>query len=364
MKVVLNARFYTHRMTGVERYAHELSQEVAAGLEASDDFEALTPLAATPTEVPPYPLHHRGRLSGHAWEQLLLPSLVPNDADVLWSPCNVGPVAVRNQVVTLHDVFSITRPQWVSRKFHYWYRLLLPALTRRARHVITVSEWSRSQILEALPIPAHKVSVIAEGVGRQFVPASEEDVAEVNERLALPAEFILALGSIEPRKNLRRTIQAWSALPQGSRPPLLIAGGLGDSRIFGTYDDQALLASPGIKRLGYVPDELLPALYSRATLFVYVPLEEGFGLPPIEALACGADVVTSDTSALAEYCGPYAHLVDPTSVESIANGLQVALESRSPSATREVRASEVSARFDWEVAAQRTIEVFRSAAST
>lgn len=362
MKVVLNARFYTRRMTGVERYAHELAREVAAALGPEDTLEAIAPRGELGAPPPDFPLTRRGQLNGHAWEQLVLPALLPRDADVLWSPCNVGPVAVRSQVLTLHDVFSITRPHWVSRKFHLWYKLLLPPLTARASHIITVSEWSRAEIIAALGVAPEKVTVIPEGVGQQFVPAGEDEIAAANERLELPEEFILALGSIEPRKNLARTFEAWTTLPEGSRPPLLIAGGMGSADVFGDQGRPSLLQAPGIRRLGYVPDELLPALYSRARLFVYVPFEEGFGLPPIEALACGTDVVTSATSALAEYGQGYARLVDPTSTEAIAAGLRASLESPTPRAARESRAAEVRRRFDWRIAAARTIEVLRAAA--
>lgn len=356
MNISVNARFLTQRTTGVQRYA----REITARLPDVDGVSSVTPLAPRMTNYD-FPLEPTmgGRLQGHSWEQLELPALVPPTSDLLWSPCNVGPVAVRPHVVTIHDLFSITRPQWVSRAFRTWYGLLLPVLARRAAKVITVSEWSKSEIVSHLRIPEDKVQVIPEGVDDRFSAPTPEALESVKRKLNLPDEYILTLGSLEPRKNLERVVRGWASSAAGSDLPLLIAGGLGSRRVFGTYDAQHVLETPGVRLLGYVSDEDLPTVIGGAKLLVYAALEEGFGLPPIEALACGTEVVTSNTSAMAEYCGRYCQLVDPYSDESIGDGIDRALASMPTLSERLARASEVRYRFDWANASTATVNVFR-----
>lgn len=356
MNISVNARFLTQRTTGVQRYA----REITARLPFVEGVSSVTPIAPRMT-AHDFPMEPRmvGRLSGHLWEQLELPRFIPATSDLLWSPCNVGPVAVRSHVVTIHDLFSITRPQWVSKAFRTWYSILLPVLARRASRVITVSEWSKREIISHLGIADRKVRVIPEGVDFRFSPPSSEDVARVKKKLELPDEYILTLGSLEPRKNLERVVRGWDSSSVGRDLPLLIAGGLGSKRVFGQHDAVSVLESPGVRRLGYVSDEDLPMVIGGATLLVYAALEEGFGLPPIEALACGTEVLTSNTSAMAEYCGDYCELVEPTSVESISEGIDRALAGLPDSPTRLIRAAEIRRRFDWTKAAAATVDVFR-----
>ncbi len=360
MDLVINARFLTHRVTGVERYAREVTRRVASSYEEGR-VVGVAPRSADGEDTLGYPVVKAGVGSGHPWEQLELPLLRPSARALLWSPCNVGPLAVARQVLTLHDVFSLSRPEWVSRPFHLWYRTLLPPLTRRVRAVITVSRWSRDQIMEHLNVPEEKLVVIPEGVDPRFSPPDREAMERTRRALDLPDEYVLALGSLEPRKNLERVVLAWSRLPEESRPPLLIAGGSGLSQVFGSYDAGRLVGRHGVRLLGYVPDEHLPALYAGATLFVYASLEEGFGLPPLEALACGADVVTSNTSAMAEHCAPYATLVEPTSVEDIARGIESALSSAASAEERSRRAADVRDTFDWDRTTRETMRAIREA---
>jgi len=356
MNISVNSRFLTQRTTGVQRYAREITTR----LPQVKGVEAVIPLSPRLTSVD-FPLAPKsgGRLQGHAWEQLELPFMVPTNSDVLWSPCNVGPVAARSHVVTIHDLFSISRPEWVSRAFRTWYGLLLPVLSRRASRIITVSEWSKNEIVTVLRVPENKVRVIPEGVDARFSPPSAEALGSIRGRLKLPEEYILTLGSLEPRKNLQRVVQGWANSSLGSGLPLLIAGGLGNRRVFGKYSAEELLDAPGIRRLGYVSDEDLPLVIGGANLLVYAALEEGFGLPPIEALACGTDVITSNTSAMAEYCGEYCRLVDPLSVASISDGIDSALAAPTDIYARRSRAADVSQRFDWSTAAAATVDVFR-----
>lgn len=362
--LTVNARFMTQRLTGVQRYALEMCQ----ALEPYLHLRLLHPRRPiqTPVDAPAQPL---GRFGGHLWEQTELgPQLAAErlwafsshqPEPLLWSPCNVGPVSIRAQIVTIHDLVSIRHPEWVSRQFHLYYQALLPLLAKRVRHVVTISEHSKMTIIDTLNVPEDKITVIPNGISKQFTRASDAAIADIKTRYDLPETFILSLGSLEPRKNLLSLLDAWLHLPEAERVPLVIAGGVGEKGVFGTFDKEAL-EHAGVRWLGYVPDSDLPALLSAAAVFAYVSLEEGFGLPPLEALACSTPVVTSDHSALRENCAGEAVLVVPTDKESIAAGLQQALGQSESLQLRLARAERLKHRFNWQQSAAQLTELIRS----
>lgn len=345
--ITVNGRFLTQRITGAQRYAHEVGKRLIAA-RGAEGIQFLMPKhqGAMPQRFCGV-IQQVGHLRGHPWEQFELGRQANRAGGVLWSPVNVGPLTASCHVVTIHDVFSIEFPDLVSRKFHWWYSFLLPRLASSAQHIITVSEYSKQRIVDRLQAPEEKVSVVNAAVDHRFSLAEPDQVARVSERYSLPGEFILTLSSLEPRKNLERVVNAWLRLVEEDRPPLVIAGGLGVQRVFGSYSIGDLRRYKGIQLLGYVPDEDLAALYSAATIFVYASLLEGFGLPPLEAMACGATVVTSNTSAMKETSGGLAFLVDPNSIESIANGIVEALGTKRSPADRDRLSEYVRDRFTW-----------------
>jgi glycosyltransferase involved in cell wall biosynthesis len=212
-------------------------------------------------------------------------------------------------------------------------------------------------IIDTLNVPEDKVTVIPNGISQQFSRASEAAIADVKTRYDLPETFMLSLGSLEPRKNLLGLLDAWLHLPKAERVPLIIAGGVGEKGVFGKFDKETL-EHAGVRWLGYIADADLPALLSAATVFAYVSLEEGFGLPPLEALACGTPVVTSDHSAMRENCAGEAVLVTPTDRDSIAAGLQHAQKPESLQ-LRLARAERLKDRFKWQQSAAQLAELVR-----
>ena len=339
MHVSVNGRYLEQRVTGQQRYAREIVARLA------DRMEIIRP---------------RGRLrgvAGHCWEQFVLPRR--RKPGLLWSPSTTGPLAVREQVVTIHDCAFFDQAHCFSRSFAAWYQYLVPRLARTARRIITVSEFSKQRIVELCRVPADRIVAVYSGVGKQFRAHTAAEISTVRERLRLPERYILCVGSLEPRKNLKRLLAAWERVrPRLDGVSLVLVGARSH-----VYRDVGLKQEPpGVHLAGYLNDDLLPAIYAGAQTFVYPSLYEGFGLPVLEAMASGVPVVTSNVTALPEVAGDAAHLVDPYDIESIAAGIaQVASDNVLRSElTRKGLAR--AGQFDWDKTAKVTWQVLESAA--
>jgi len=301
--IALNARFYSHVPTGMQRYALEMAKRFAEELFV---VRPRRPLRGT---------------EGHAWEQLYLP--IASRGRLLWSPNNTGPLGVSRQVCTIHDIIPIDRPEWFSPRFSAWYNWRLPKLVHRVQHLIAVSEFTKQRLVERLGVAPSKVTVVWNGVDAQFTPRSSDEIEHMRRVLGISSrQYLLSVGSLEPRKNLRALLTAWRRIaPELPRDiDLVVVGAKGASQVFS--DAKLGEIPPRVCLTGYVAQEQLPALYSGAMALVYPSLYEGFGLPPLEAMACGTPVVTSGTTSLPEVVGDSAVLVDPLSPDSIAEGIQ------------------------------------------
>ena len=256
---------------------------------------------------PPAALAHR---AGHAWEQFVLP-LAARRAALLLSPANLAPLAYPRNVVVIHDSAPFLQPSWYKRLYGAWHRAAIPRIARRARLVIAPSEHMRAELIELFGLAADGVTAIAPGVDASF--AEPGDPAPLLRRHGLEQPYVLALGTEGPRKNLalldrlapelaRNGLQV--AIAGSTRPYLPQGGGSGQAR-----------------RLGYVADEDLPALYAGAAVVAMPSLYEGFGLPCVEAMAAGTPVVAADRAALPEACGGAALLADPDDPDAFAAAL-------------------------------------------
>ncbi len=263
-------------------------------------------------------------------------------------------------VLTVHDLIFRHLPQHHKRLNRWYLNLALPLFCRRATHIISVTEHSRQDVIRSYHIPPEKVSVVYEAADPRLQPASPEAMTAARARYHLPDDYLLYVGTLEPRKNLVRLLEAWTPLySAGEAPPLVIAGKRG-----WLYDDlfAAVERSPvrsAVLTPGYIAEEDLGALYTGATAFTLPSIYEGFGLPVLEAMACGTPVLCSSGSSFPEVAGDAAVMVDPHDVEAIREGLRSLLRDRELRESYRERGFRQAARFSWRRAAEETLAIYR-----
>lgn len=324
----------------MQYYAHEVSARLRGEVEIVSPAEPLT------------------GARGHLWEQCVLPR--KSRGGLLWSPNNTGPLAARSHVCTIHDIFPIDNPEWFTPGFSRWYAWLLPKLAARVQHIIAVSHFTKKRIVDRLGIKPEKITVVHNGVDSRFRQPPDGAIAEAREKLRIPFErYLLVVGSIEPRKNLGAMLRAWPAIvAEAPELGLVIAGPRGGALVFAGAELREV--PKNVHFTGYVPHELLPPLYAGALALVYPTFGEGFGLPPLEAMASGAPVITSMNSAVPEVVGDAALGLDPADAQTIVEA--VLRLARSAGLQRELRARglERAERFSWERCAAATSQVLEA----
>jgi glycosyltransferase involved in cell wall biosynthesis len=359
LDLAVNGRFLARRPTGVDRFARELLRALDGLIRADDPAVGgiraaiVAPQgAAAPPALAAIGFETFGRLSGHAWEQLELPRAVRGR--LLLNLCNTAPLATRRQAVVIHDAATARVPAAFTRSFRGAYAVLMPALGRRADRVLTVSQFSRDELQACWGIRGERVRVVPEGAEHLLREPADRTVIE---RHGLSAGgYLLAVGSVVPHKNLVTLLRAASI---GGRLPLEIAiAGGSDPRVFAAA---GLPLPPGVRWLGVVSDAALRALYENAAAFVFPSRYEGFGLPPLEAMACGCPVVASSAASLPEVCGDAALFFDCDDAGSLRAAIDRVLADAALRLRLRAAGLERAAGFTWERAARELLACLRDA---
>jgi glycosyltransferase involved in cell wall biosynthesis len=263
-------------------------------------------------------------------------------------------------VLTVHDLIFRRYPAHHKRLNRWYLNATMPLFCRRAGHIIAVSEQSKRDLIEAYGVSPDKITVIYEAADLRFCPQPAETVADVRARYSLPDRYLLFVGTIEPRKNLGRVLAAFERLHAADLTgALVIVGKRG-----WLYDDffARLEESPAKQAVifpGFIPDADLPAVYAGAQVLAFPSEFEGFGLPVLEAMACGTPAVCSNTSSLPEVTGDAALLIDPVDVDALTDALRRVLNDPALAANLRSRGLAQAARFSWARAAEETLAVYR-----
>ncbi len=351
------SRAGTERQTGTERYSRRIIQEII-DLGVGHDYRLYL------NQTSPLPLVQRASVEQRmipfprAWTHLRLSSeLATNPVDALFIPAHVvPPVHPAATVVTIHDLGYLHEPDThtaASRRYLDWSTRWS---TRAANRVIAISNSTKRDLVDHYHVDPSKITVIHHGVDEQFVPASLAAITRARRNIGVDGPFLLHVGTIQPRKNLVRLVAAFDAIAADNQQLCLVLAG---RRGWKTEEiDRAILDAKHRERIvlpGHVPDKDLPALMSTAIAVTLPSLYEGFGLPVLEAMACGTPVLISNRGALPEVAGGAAVIVDPTSVARIIAGLHDVL-SDDARARRIECGFQRAAQFTWKRAAEKTLE--------
>ena len=354
--------------TGISRYTAELAQALAGSYPELE----LTLLTAGLPE---------GLAGGNGWHYAplygcrLLPGLITlgnlmvpqasrrSNLDLIHDPTGVAPflfgAAGAKVVITLHDVFPWSYPGTSTLLDTLIYRYWLPLLITRVDAVITDSQASQADIVRYLKVPIGNTYVIPLGVNSIYKPASNLEVEIVRKKHHLPDNYLLFVGSVEKRKNLYGLLRAFAGLREKRDPGMLVIVGVKpkDNAILQLLEDLGLRKQ--VRFTGYVPEGDLPAIYCGAALFAFPSFYEGFGLPVLEAMACGTPVVTSNVASLPEVAGEAVVFVDPNDVDGIAEAMSMVLADRSLAEELRTRGLKRARQFTWDRTAQETLQVYR-----
>ena len=371
IRVGINARALAKpNPAGVSRYTRSLLRALAERTTAADpDIEyllfGLDTLPETLAECDHVrnagePASTHSGLGAHYWEQFdLVRALGDYGLDVFHTPAGQPPIRAGFSrspgpalVTTIHDISPITHPEWFSRSYAAFYRVLTPLAVRASDRIVTISEFARETITDVYPNAAGKITAIHNGVTAPVDPGTPVDKLR-------PDGFVLFVGSVNRRKNVRTLIAAYRRYRARVADPVGLALAGPERDVFADVEYEL---PAGVETLGYVPDDQLGWLYRNAAAFVLPSLYEGFGLPIVEAMHAGTPVVTSNRGAMAEVAGDAAELVDPIDARALADGIERVLSDETYGQRLAARGRERAAAFTWERAAERVVEVYRVAA--
>jgi len=361
----------TYRGAGINRYIHNLLTHlplvdpdnrytVFLGDRRFTSSDLALKLSRLPTHKPVVRIF---------WEQAVQPfALKKEGVDLLHALAFVTPLlSPCPSVVTIYDLGFLLYPESFKRSKRFYLSLFTRLSARRARRIIAISESTKRDVVHLLGVSPERVEVIYCGIEGAFHPMPQDQVAAFRSKRGLPERFILFVGTIEPRKNLTTLLEAYAMLRRDVRDQeignlhLVIGGAKGwfYQDVFARVEELGLEGE--VMFPGYIPAGELPLWYNAAELFVYPSLYEGFGLPPLEAMACGTPVVASNTSALPEVVGEAGLTVDPLDVEGLAEAMRRVLGDEAFRQEMRERGLRRAEGFSWTKTAQETVQVYRRA---
>lgn len=340
--IVINARFLTQQITGVQRFAVEISKEIKKS--------NLPVVFLAPKNIIHQDLAQEldvkvlGKLKGHLWEQLELQAYIFRNNAFLISFCNTAPLFLKNQIVTIHDLAYKVHPDWFSKSFVLIYSFMIPRLVRVSKSVLTVSNVSKKELIDELGVPEKKITVIYNAVASIF---KEKSLSTLESR-PINDEYILSVSSHHPRKNFERLVKAFKLIKKDNLKLCIIGN------VNGNFNSKKLNAEENIVLLENISDEELVAYYKFANLFVFPSLYEGFGIPIIEALSLNTRVCVSDIPVFREICeNSNTVYFNPYDINDIKNKIIESLDDNT------VFYPDTLSKFSWKRGAINIIKLIR-----
>lgn len=372
MRIALDIRpMLEPQRCGVSLYTSHIVQELCRNPKHEYRLFCNTRTLAIPGDVPPEGdgvyhsfFRYPNRFLNASIASVRRPFLetLVHDVDAVYLP-NLNFVSTKKPLIaTVHDLSFMRYPQYFSAKQQLWHKLVSPIRTlKSAAAVVTVSHHTKDDVMELFGIPEDRISVVHPAVSQRYFDVTQEDIEKAKSKFGLQRPYFLFLGALEPRKNIGALIAAFERL--GTDTELVIAGGKG--WLFKTIFERAKRspACDRIRFLGYVPDKLKPGLYGGALAFAYPSFYEGFGMPPLEAMAAGTPVISSNATSLGEVVGDAGLLADPHDVTSLTDAMVAMLREPNLRADLIERGRERAQKFTWQEGARRLESVFDSIAT-
>jgi len=370
MRIGIDVRSLAHNLTGVQRYTFSLI-EALLKIDKENQYilfpRGINQTASNTDKRKNLLLQIAQWTKAVSWEQLLLPlDALCCNIDTFHFPAYAAPLLFPcPYVVTIHDMIYQLYPEETVPFFQTYLNVMTPLIAKMAKKIITVSQNSKEDIMRLLNIPEDKISVIYPGISESFKPAKDSTLLQrVLGKYQISSSYVLAVGTLEPRKNMVRLIKAFSVLKRAKQydGQLVVVGGKGwfYDEIFQAVERLSL--KKDVIFTGYVPDQELVCLYNGARVFVFPSLYEGFGAPPLEAMTCGVPVITSKASSLPEIVADAAILINPYDVSELAAAIADLLHDEKLQTELTEAGFRNVQRFSWDKAARDTLAVYNSIA--
>lgn len=344
--LIINSRFLTQNITGVQRFAIEISKQLKKQL--VDNVQFVSPKNIIHTDLAKeLDVKVIGNKTGHLWEQIDLTKYLKSiDSPLVLNLANIAPLFYKNKIVTVHDIAYERFPQTFDWKFRLFYKLLIPNIIKTAKHTLTVSEFSKNEIHNLYATNLENIGVIYNAVNEIFKP----------KKIETSEKYILAVSSLNYQKNFHSLVKAFNQLDDKSTK-LYLVGSI--NKNFASIELLSEIEkNTNIVFKGRVDDNELIKLYSNAVCFVYPSFYEGFGIPPLEAQACGCPVVCSNVASLPEVGGADSVVYcDPYDAEDIKEKIKLVLNDENLQNELRQKGFENIKRFSWEESAKKIIKV-------
>lgn len=372
MRIGIDARLLTGAYTGDRTYWRGLLTAFHETL-SPDEYRLVlfSTRPIPPNTLPESPLYEyvvAPSPSDRLWSLFRLPRLAQQHrCDLVHTQYTVSPFFRVPVVTTVHDISFLIEPRWFPLKDRILLRLTIPASCRRAKRVLTVSETSREDMIAVLHLPPEKIIATPNGLPEGFRPIEKTQAREfVKREYGIEPPFALAVGVLQPRKNWELALLAvyFARKEYGLPIRLALTGKHGWACRALEEAKRELDASQWLIETGYVPDAHLVWLYNAAEVFLYPSFYEGFGLPPLEAMACGTPVIASNGGALPEVVGTGGILLPPNEAGLWANAIHTLMQHDSYRDSMRLKALEQARKFSWRTTAERTLEAYRQAAQS